>query len=118
MRDEVMDTHCTNDAELSTSLKSRAPEQPSPGFPQLNVLGSEMHLPALVTQCLREIDHDRRGKPCMDSSRVELFRVRSWKTIPKPGFGCNSALAGWCATDCIAIPTKRQYIVWGAKRAM
>ena len=74
MRDEVMDTHCTNDAELSTSLKSRALEQPSPGFPQLNVLGSEMHLPALVTQCLREIDHDRRGKPCMDSSRVELFR--------------------------------------------
>ena len=74
MRDEVMDTHCTNNAEPSTALKSRAPERPSPGFPQPNVLGRERHLPALATQCLREIDHYRRGKPCTDSSSLELFR--------------------------------------------
>ena len=74
MCDEVMDTHCTNDAEPSTALKSRAPERPSPGFPQPNVLLSEMHLPALATQCLRENDHSRRGKPCTDKYSVELFR--------------------------------------------
>jgi hypothetical protein len=74
MSDEVMDTHCTNDAEPSTALKSRAPERPSPGCPQPNVLGSEMHLPTLVMQCLREIDHYRRGEPCTDSSSIELFR--------------------------------------------
>ena len=71
MSDEVMNTHCTNDAELSPALKSGAPERPSPGFPQPNVLGSEMHLPALATQCLREIDHYRQGKPSLSPT---LFR--------------------------------------------
>ncbi len=74
MSDNVMDTHYANDAEPSTALKSRASEWPSPGFPQPNVLGSEMHLPALATQCLREIDHYRQGKPCTDRYSVELLR--------------------------------------------
>ena len=74
MSDKVMDTHYANDAEPSTALKSRAAERPSPGFPQPNVLGSEMHLPALATQCLREIDHYRQGKPCTDRYSVELLR--------------------------------------------
>jgi hypothetical protein len=74
MRDKVMDTHCTNEAEPSTALKSKAPDRSSPGFPQPNVLGSEMLLTALATQCLWETDHDRRGKPFTDSSCLELFR--------------------------------------------
>jgi len=74
MNDEVIDTHCMDDAEPSTALKSRAPERQSPGFPQSNLLEGEMHLPALATQCLREIDHYRRGKPCTDRYSVELFR--------------------------------------------
>jgi hypothetical protein len=62
-----------NDAELSPSFKSYTPERPSSGFPQPNVLESETHLPVLATQCLREIDHYRRGKPFTDRYSIELF---------------------------------------------
>src|SRR5437763_7719638 len=35
---------------------------------------SEMSLPMLTAQCLRELDNYRRGEPCTDTFGVELFR--------------------------------------------
>jgi hypothetical protein len=74
MCDNVLDIHGTNNAELSPSFKSKTSERPSSGFPQPNVLGREMHLPVLATQCLREIDHYRRRKPFTERYSIELFR--------------------------------------------
>jgi hypothetical protein len=99
MRDKMMDTHGINGAEPSTALKSKVPEWPSPGSSQPNVLLSEMYLPALVTQCLREIDYDRRGKPCTESARLELFRRAIVQNDPKARLWlqyCFSGLVrGW-----------------------
>jgi hypothetical protein len=70
----MIDTHCITDGESSLALKSRDPERPSPGFPQSNSLCSEMCLPELAVQCLREIDNYCWGKLCTDSYSVELLR--------------------------------------------
>jgi hypothetical protein len=42
-----------------------------------------MYLPALVTQCLWEIDYYRRGKPCTESSCLELFRCAIVENDPE-----------------------------------
>jgi hypothetical protein len=74
MSDKTMDTHCIIDGESPLALKSRAPERPSPGFPQSNSLCSEMCLPELALQCLREIANYCWGKLCTDRYSVELLR--------------------------------------------
>jgi hypothetical protein len=87
MSDKVMDTRCMNAGELSSALKRGASERLSPGFPQSNSLCRQMRLSVLATQCLREIDNYRRGKPFTDRFSVELLRraiveddheARSW----------------------------------------
>ena len=109
MSDGVMDTHCMDDAEPSTALKSRAAEQPSPGFPQSNLLDSEMRLPALAKQCLREIDHDRRGKPYTDRYSVELFRRAIVEDDPEARLWVQHCFGG-LMRDWLCHHTKREAV--------
>jgi hypothetical protein len=71
---EVMDTHCANDGEPPTAPKNTTPERSSPVSPLTNPPCSEMCLPALATQCLRELDNYRRGEPFTDKYGIELLR--------------------------------------------
>ena len=71
---EVMNTHGVNDGEPPTAPKNMTPERSSPVSLLSNPLCREMCLPALATQCLREIDHYRRGEPSTDTYGVELLR--------------------------------------------
>jgi hypothetical protein len=74
MISDEMNIHLVNDGEPPTVLRNMTTEQASPVSPPSNPLCKENHLPALAAQCLREIDHYRRGKPSTDTHGVELLR--------------------------------------------
>jgi DNA-directed RNA polymerase specialized sigma24 family protein len=69
----VIDAPYVRDEEPSIAPKSREPEQPDPISPLSNPLLSEMKLPALAAQCLKEIDNYRRGVPYTERYGLELF---------------------------------------------
>ncbi len=74
MEYDLMDTHCADDGELSTAPESITPEQSTPDSLLSSPLYSEMSVPMLAAQCLREIDNSRRGEPCTETYAVELIR--------------------------------------------
>ncbi len=74
MEYDLMDTHCADDGELSTAQESIPPEQSTPDSLLSSPLYSEMSVPMLAAQCLREIDNSRRGEPCTETYAVELVR--------------------------------------------
>jgi hypothetical protein len=71
---EVMDTGYVSDGEPPTSPMSIPSARPSRVSLLSNPLFSEMKLPALAAECLKEIDHYRRGELYTDTSSVELLR--------------------------------------------
>ncbi len=74
MEYDVMDTHGADGREPSTALESIPPEQSSPVSLLSSPMYSEMSVPVLAAQCLREIENYRRGEPCTETYAVELVR--------------------------------------------
>src|SRR5260370_5178583 len=71
---DLKDTNCADDGEPSNAQESISPECSSPDSFMPNPLWSEMSLPLLAAQCLRELDNYHRGEPCTDTYGVELLR--------------------------------------------
>ena len=69
-----MDTGCAENGEPSNDPVGIPAERFSPVSLLSNSLCWEMSLPALATQCLRELDNYRRGEPCTDAYGLELLR--------------------------------------------
>src|SRR6266699_2946166 len=70
---DLMDTGCVEDGEPSNGAVGIRAERFSPVSPLPHPLSCEMSLPALAAQCLRELDHYRRGEPCTDTYGIELL---------------------------------------------
>ena len=73
MSSDVMVTQAVNDGEPPIAPKNMTPEQSSTISPLSNLLCREMSLSTLAAQCLRELDHYRRGEPCTDAYGLELL---------------------------------------------
>jgi len=71
---DLMDTGCAEDGEPSNVVGDIPAERLSPVSLLSNPLCCEMSLPELAAQCLRELDHYRRGEPCTDTFGLELLR--------------------------------------------
>jgi hypothetical protein len=71
---DVMDICSVSDGASSTSPISMTSSQSSPVSLLSDPLCSEMSLPALAAQCLKEIDHYRREELYTDTYGVELLR--------------------------------------------
>jgi hypothetical protein len=71
---DLMDTSCAEDGELSNAQESIPTEKGSLVSLLSNPSCSELSLPVLAAQCLREIDNYRRGEPCTDTYGLELLR--------------------------------------------
>jgi hypothetical protein len=74
MEYDLIDTHCTDDGEPSAALKRIATEQSTPDPLLSSAMYSEMSVPALAAQCLRELSNSRQGQPSTETYAVELFR--------------------------------------------
>ena len=70
----LKNTNCADDGELSSAQGSISTERSSPVSPQSNPLCCDMSLPLLAAQCLRELDHYRRGEPYTEAYGLELLR--------------------------------------------
>jgi DNA-directed RNA polymerase specialized sigma24 family protein len=71
---DLLDTNCADDGEPSSTQESISTEGSSPDSFMPNPLWSEMSLPLLAAQCLREFDNYRRGEPCTEAYGLELLR--------------------------------------------
>src|SRR5438552_2810717 len=71
---DLMDTGCAEDREPSYIAENIPAERLSPVSLLSNHLCSEMSLPDLTAQCLRELGNYRRGEPCTDTYSLELLR--------------------------------------------
>src|SRR6266849_5287969 len=71
---DLMDTGCAEDGEPSNVAEDIPAERFSPVSLPPNALCCEMSLPELAAQCLRELDHYRRGEPCTETYGLELLR--------------------------------------------
>ena len=71
---DLMNIGCVEDGEPSNVQESIPAERLSPVSLLSNPLCCEMSLPELAAQCLRELDHYRRGEPCTDTFGLELLR--------------------------------------------
>ena len=71
---DLMDTGCAEDGEPSSSQECIPTERFSTISLLSNSLCSEMSLPVLAAQCLRELDNYRRSEPCTDAFGLELLR--------------------------------------------
>jgi len=71
---ELMDMHGTDDGEPSNAQERIPTEQAAPDSLLSSPMYSEMSVPVLAAQCLREIENSRRGEPCTETYAVELFR--------------------------------------------
>jgi hypothetical protein len=96
---DVMDTLYVSDGEPSNAAKSRTPEQSSPVSSLSNQLFREMSIPALAEECLKEIDHYRRGELYTDTYGVELLR-RATVANDKVAWACvqhcfSELVHGW-----------------------
>ncbi len=70
---DLMDTGCVEDGEPSNGAVGIRAERFSPVSPLPHPLCCERSLPQLAAQCLRELDHYRRGEPCTDAYGLELL---------------------------------------------
>jgi hypothetical protein len=70
----LMDTNCAEDGEPSIAPESVPAEKESSVSLLSNQPCSELSLPVLAAQCLREIDTYRKGEPCTDTFGIELLR--------------------------------------------
>ncbi len=71
---DLMNTDCADDGEPPSNSAEDIPAEQSSLVSLLpNPLSCEMSLPALAAQCLRELDHYRRGEPCTDTYGIELL---------------------------------------------
>ena len=61
---DLMNRGCAEDGEVSSIEEDIPAERRSPVSLLSNLLCSEMSLPVLAAQCLRELDHYRRGELC------------------------------------------------------
>ena len=71
---DAMESRYVSYGESSTSPMSITPSRSSPVSLLSNPLFREMSIPAIAAQCLKEIDHYRRGELYMDTYGVELLR--------------------------------------------
>jgi hypothetical protein len=71
---DLMDTSCAEDGEPSNAQESIPTEKGSLVPLLSNPPCSELSLPVLAAQCLRELDNYRRGEPCTDTYGLELLR--------------------------------------------
>jgi hypothetical protein len=74
MTSELMDMHGTDDGEPSNAQERIPTEQAAPDSLLSSPMYSEMSVPVLAAQCMREIENSRRGEPCTETYAVELFR--------------------------------------------
>ena len=79
MVDHLMDVDLVEDGEPSSFPKGIPAEQLSPVSLLSNPLCCEMSLPVLAAQCLRELDHSRRGEPCHGTGERQIS-----KGVPRP----------------------------------
>jgi hypothetical protein len=70
---DLINTGCAEDGEPSTIAEDIPAERLSPVFLLSNLLCSEICLPELAAQCLRELGNYRRGEPCTDAFGLELL---------------------------------------------
>jgi hypothetical protein len=70
---DLMDTGFVEDGEPFNVAADIPAERFSPASPLSNPLCCEMGLPELAAQCLRELDHYRRGEPCTEAYGLELL---------------------------------------------
>jgi len=71
---DLMNTGYVEDREPSNGVAGIPAERFAPASYLSNPLCYEMDLPELAAQCLRELDHYRRGGPCADIFGLELLR--------------------------------------------
>jgi hypothetical protein len=71
---DLMDTSCAEDGEPSNAQESIPTEKDSLVSLLANPPCSDLSLPVLAAQCLRELDNYRRGEPCTDTYGLELLR--------------------------------------------
>ena len=74
MVNDLIETNGADDEEPSRARESISHERTSPVSPQSNPLCCDMSLPLLAAQCLRELDHYRRGEPYTEAYGLELLR--------------------------------------------
>ena len=74
MRDHLMNTGYVEDGEPSHSAEGTPAEWLSPISLLSNTLCCEMRLPDLAAQCIKELDHYRRGDPSTEAFGLELLR--------------------------------------------
>jgi hypothetical protein len=91
---DLMDTSCAEDGELSIAPEGILAEKGSPVLLQSNSHCSELGLPVLAAQCLREIDTYRRGEPCTDTYGLELFRRASIHSGQEAWAGVQHCFSG------------------------
>ena len=70
---DLMDTGCAEDGEASNVAEDIPADRISLVSFLSNPLCCEMSLSVLAAQCLRELDHYRRGEPCTDAFGLELL---------------------------------------------
>ena len=71
---DLMATGGADNGEPSSAPESFPAERFSPVSFLSNPPCGEMSLPMLAEQCLRELDHYRRGEPCTNAYGLELLR--------------------------------------------
>jgi hypothetical protein len=70
----LMDTNCAEDGEPSLAPEDIPAEERSSVSLLSNQPCSELSLPELAAQCLRELGTYRRGEPCNEAYGLELLR--------------------------------------------
>jgi hypothetical protein len=74
MEYDLMDTHCADDRGPSPAQESIPTKQSSLDSLLSSPMYSDMSVPMLAVQCLRELENYRQGEPCSETYAVELFR--------------------------------------------
>jgi DNA-directed RNA polymerase specialized sigma24 family protein len=74
MVNDLRETNGADDEEPSRARESSSPERSSPDSFKPKPLWSEMSLPLLADQCLREVDNYRQGEPYTEAYGLELLR--------------------------------------------
>jgi hypothetical protein len=71
---DLLDTNCANDEEPFSVQENISAGRSSLDSFMSDPLLSELSLPLLAAQCLRELDNYRRGEPCTEAYGLELLR--------------------------------------------
>ncbi len=95
---DLLDTNCADDGEHPSTRESISPERSSPESFIPNPTCCEMSLPLLTTQCLRELDHYRRGEPCTEAYGLELLRRATIQDNQEENYVAQTFERFWQAT--------------------